>query len=248
VSSSLITDYLGSGLHSARPVTPTPPSGGFCMYYETDTGNTFAWNGTGWIQVNSSGVVTPAVVQVAVSALGSGNVSLGATFAAFPTTGNLLIGVVSDFSSSIINGTGWTPVVTGNGATNDGFGWGYKIAGASEPKLQTPSSEASNGAVVVWEVNLGCSPGIIVTLFNTSATAAVAYKTVKANQLVIGACNHLAAVAAPTMTNADHHSTVTGTTRTVTYWDFTPAATGAHTTTAVHSSSGPNTAWSMLLG
>lgn len=53
--SSLITDYLGYGTHAARPATPNVGSGVTVVYYETDTGNTFAWTGSGWAQLNGSG-------------------------------------------------------------------------------------------------------------------------------------------------------------------------------------------------
>lgn len=55
MTSTLIVDYLGRGTHAARPATPPIPSGGTAIYYETDTTNTFVWNGGAWLQMNGGG-------------------------------------------------------------------------------------------------------------------------------------------------------------------------------------------------
>lgn len=55
-SSTLITDYMGRGTHAARPASPNVPATGIAIYYETDTANTFVWNGSAWVQINGSGV------------------------------------------------------------------------------------------------------------------------------------------------------------------------------------------------
>ena len=48
---SVLTDYLGEGLASDRPVTlPIAPSA-LGLYYATDTGQFSLWNGTAWVNV-----------------------------------------------------------------------------------------------------------------------------------------------------------------------------------------------------
>jgi len=54
-NSALITDYLGYGTHAARPAAPNIGTGVTAVYYETDTGNTFAWSGAAWVQLNAAG-------------------------------------------------------------------------------------------------------------------------------------------------------------------------------------------------
>lgn len=57
--SSLMIDYLGYGTHAARPATPNTGTGVTVIYYETDTGNTFAWTGSAWVQINGAGTGGP---------------------------------------------------------------------------------------------------------------------------------------------------------------------------------------------
>jgi hypothetical protein len=48
MASTLITDYLGKGLTSARPASPPINSAACATYYATDTGIWWGWNGTAW--------------------------------------------------------------------------------------------------------------------------------------------------------------------------------------------------------
>jgi hypothetical protein len=48
MASTLITDYLGKGLQSARPVSPPVAASALAVYYATDTGIWWAWAGSGW--------------------------------------------------------------------------------------------------------------------------------------------------------------------------------------------------------
>lgn len=54
-SSSLVTDYVGRGTHANRPATPNLSAGATGIYYETDTTNTFVWNGSAWTTITASG-------------------------------------------------------------------------------------------------------------------------------------------------------------------------------------------------
>lgn len=87
-SSSRIIDYLGEGTHAARPVTPTLPTGGIGLYYETDTLATFLWNvaGAAWVQIAgpSVGSVTEVVAGLGLS---GGTITTSGTIAlASPVT------------------------------------------------------------------------------------------------------------------------------------------------------------------
>lgn len=72
--SSLIGDYVGRGLASARPVTPNISTGATAIYLSTDTGDVEIWDGTAWqpvggggggsIDVEDEGVVETAAATV----------------------------------------------------------------------------------------------------------------------------------------------------------------------------------------
>jgi hypothetical protein len=55
MTTTLITDYLGRGLLSARPSSVAVAAGAAAFYYATDTGNLSLWNGSSW--VNEAGGV-----------------------------------------------------------------------------------------------------------------------------------------------------------------------------------------------
>jgi hypothetical protein len=54
-SGTIITDYLGRGLLSARPATPPVPAGGMGFYYATDVVTLFLWDGSAWQPVGGAG-------------------------------------------------------------------------------------------------------------------------------------------------------------------------------------------------
>jgi hypothetical protein len=58
-----IVDYIGEGLASARPVTPTLTPGALGLYYATDTGAISLWDGSTWHGVNNQ----PVSLQWAIS-------------------------------------------------------------------------------------------------------------------------------------------------------------------------------------
>jgi hypothetical protein len=67
--SSLIVDYLGEGLASARPVSPNVSATVAAFYYATDTATLSVWNGTAWVDVGTPptqpytlGVFVPGVM------------------------------------------------------------------------------------------------------------------------------------------------------------------------------------------
>ncbi len=53
--STKITDYVGQGLHAARPAAPFIPTGGTALYAETDTGYVYAWVNGAWARVQGGG-------------------------------------------------------------------------------------------------------------------------------------------------------------------------------------------------
>lgn len=52
-TSSLITDYVGSGLFANRPATPLIAAGATAFYFATDTIVLYVWTGAAWIVAGS---------------------------------------------------------------------------------------------------------------------------------------------------------------------------------------------------
>lgn len=88
--SNLLVDYLGKGLHAARPASLTLASGATGIYYETDTGDTFAWDGSAWQQVNTGGAGTVTSI-VAGTGLSGGTITSTGTIS-IPSQGGLTAG------------------------------------------------------------------------------------------------------------------------------------------------------------
>lgn len=71
-SSTLIADYIGVGLHAARPSPPPITAPATAIYYETDTLNTFIWDGTStWVQMNAAGFAFNAGVSTGGNTVGT---------------------------------------------------------------------------------------------------------------------------------------------------------------------------------
>jgi hypothetical protein len=47
-ASTLVTDYMGSGVLANRPTTPPITAGATAFYYATDTRAMYQWNGSAW--------------------------------------------------------------------------------------------------------------------------------------------------------------------------------------------------------
>jgi hypothetical protein len=148
-NSTLITDYLGSGLAAARPATPNISSSGCALWYSTNTDVASIYTvADGWNSVGggTSPGTPPTIVQVASSVTASASITLGAA----PTNGNLLVCIAGAGGTSV--GAGWTSLV--NSSSGSDFSViAYKIAGASESATQTPLGSSSNVAMTVWEIH-----------------------------------------------------------------------------------------------
>lgn len=185
-----ITDFMSTGTLAARPATPTLGTGEIAVYYATDTLHMFVYvTGTGWVQIDSAGA--PAVVQFAqVTTRDS------ITLPAPPTQGNLLLGFLSDGTSTSI-GAGWS-LLRQTAQANDNTIIVFKIAGSGESATQSPNAHTGAGGTGgIVEVSLG---GIIdgndaeVTAANTQTLAVNA----KDGGLIIGAVMAVATTNLPT--------------------------------------------------
>lgn len=149
--STLITDYLGEGTHAARPTSPSVPTGGTAIYYETDTTNTFAWSGSAWVQINGTGGggVTAAIVQH--KAVDSASNS-GVTFTSAPTAGNILLAIIGKGTPTINTAAGWAIIGADAGGTTETT-VAIKVVGIGESATQNFASGAAAFAAVVYEIS-----------------------------------------------------------------------------------------------
>jgi hypothetical protein len=54
-ASTIIVDYLGVGLHADLPVSVNVPAACTAIFHETDTGDTYAWDGSAWVLISGVG-------------------------------------------------------------------------------------------------------------------------------------------------------------------------------------------------
>lgn len=114
MTTTLITDYVGRGSHAARPVTPDIPAGATALYYETDTGNSFVWTGSIWLQVNAgaaAGGLFSEIMSSAPTAAGTG-------FGTWLNQGSATVAdAATGIALNITSGNGSAHVVHGRLAT-----------------------------------------------------------------------------------------------------------------------------------
>lgn len=191
---------------------------------------------TAYVPTDAPAGGLPTIVQSAVSGV---SIASGVLLGTQPVEGNLLIAIVMDSGSSQINGSGWTQLHSEN-ASGDGFGYGYKIAGASESTTQEPTTDGNSGIVAVWEIS-DATPGLWTVNKDQNAltVGVVNYQTYVANQLVIGAIDREnTGVGAPiSVTGMDHHTVITGGGRGGLIFDFSPATVGLQTSEATYAGS-----------
>jgi hypothetical protein len=112
LTDSALNQFVTRGTNATRvATTPSPPtSASGYIFYETDTGNTYAWTGAAWAQINSGGTLTQISDQsptgtgvVSFTSLGSYNhlilMGLGASTVVATST-NIKLQFNSDTSTS----------------------------------------------------------------------------------------------------------------------------------------------------
>jgi hypothetical protein len=94
-ASSLVTDYLGRGLLSARPSNPNVPVGSSAYYHATDVKRMYGWDGSAWQGVNGleATLTKPLVADFSTQNMGSVTPTNG--------TGGIIINNLNGYT------TGW---------------------------------------------------------------------------------------------------------------------------------------------
>jgi hypothetical protein len=159
-----------------------------------------------------------------------------------------------DWQSCPINGSGWTQIFSSSGSW-DGFGWGYKIAGASESATQTPTTDTSGGSISVFEISQ-CNPGLWShTIDCTTSSVSQAVITTKPSQFCIGICDRQSStygIPSSVGSGVTVLATVSGTgsngTRDVTLFTFVPALSGSNNAVLNYSGSGDSVIGVIVVG
>ena len=227
-----LTDYLSQGLISARPATPPITGAAAAFYFATDTNTLSVYGGGAWHDVKGG---APALVQQK-AAVNTNSVTLGAA----PASGNLLLAITTDLGVSETASAGWTKI-SFQSAANDGAGFFWKIAGASESATQTPLTTLGTGSLTVFEIANATPAALSAVNVDLSGSAIAASLTAAktAGGLILGvACNRSASVAPSSITGATLLGpAVQGGSRTVQPFSVTAPVQGSNAVTANYATS-----------
>lgn len=144
--SSILVDYLGEGLASARPATPPISPTALAFYYSTDTLALELWDGSAWVAASSTGTVTSVVAGPGLAGgtiTNAGTISL-ATVAAGDllanTTTATAVPVATTLTGLLDNGIGSTQ---GDIIFRNGTAWVALGPGTSGEVLETGGAGAN---------------------------------------------------------------------------------------------------------
>lgn len=227
-ASTQITAYLGCGTHAARPTSPSVPAGCTALYAESDTGNTYAWSGAAWVQLNGGGGGGSAasIVHTGVTTTTS---SLGAvTMPAAPTAGNILLAFCNT-TGGLALGTGWHQLlVNSSGWDNCYVAW--KIAGSGESTSQTPYTGSGTASAVIYEIASG-NVGLNLATSGSGSSQSFSVTAGGTGQIFVGIADLAASSVTVSMSGATILGQTTFGSRTFAY--FSGTTTGASTTVTV---------------
>ena len=234
----LITNFMSTGTHAARPATPTLGTGEIALYYETDTLHMFAYVSGAWTQIDS---VSAGAALVQNKSVILASHATGITLAVAPTQHNLLIALVADESTSPTAAAGWT-LITSASAAHDGYGILWKLAGAGESTTQTPCSDTHAGTITMFEIS-NAAPGACTAVTEFSGTSIPETPT---NTKATGGGGIIVGVYVNRTTNAptsitgtgvSADNTASGSSRYAAAFHISPAVNGTNTVTAAYAGS-----------
>jgi hypothetical protein len=154
MASTLIADYVGRGLASARPSSPSVGTGATSVYIATDTGAVSLWDGSAWVTVgSSSGVNTWSGAQRLTPVALTDAATVAVDFALannFTLTigGNRTLGN----PTNCVAGQGGQIVITqdGTGSRTLAYGSNWKFPGGTAPVLTTTAAAVDILSYYAW--------------------------------------------------------------------------------------------------
>ena len=167
---SLITDFLGVGLHSARPATPNVATGCTAMYYETDTSKLFAWDGSAWQLVTNVSPTFSGLGDVSLSGLANNdllryqtsdskwhNATVNTVGALLTTLGTIGTGVWQATKVGLAYG-GTNLDMTATGGTNKFLK--QNSAGGAITVVTVAAADLSDGTTGTGSIVMSASPAL----------------------------------------------------------------------------------------
>lgn len=169
----------------------------------------------------------PTIIQDVVAS--NASLATGIVVTA-PTQNNLLLAFCFSTGSQNVAGAGWLTLFNGTSGTYDTAIF-YKIAGAGESTIQTPTSVASSGEISFYEIHNGAISVGSETVSFSSAAPTVAVECTKASMIAVGAVADNSGATTATFTNATlgQHA---GAPRSINSFNNTGPAQGSTTITA----------------
>lgn len=202
--SSILVDYLGEGLASARPATPPISPTALAFYYSTDTHVLELWNGAAWVAASATGTVTSVVAgtglaggtitnagTISLATIAAGDLLANTTTAAAVPVATPLTGVLDNSVGStqgdIIfrNGTAWVALAPGTS------GQVLETGGAGANPSWQPAPATGVSSVVA---GTGLAGGTI------TSTGTISLATIAIGDLLANTGTAVAAPVATTLT------------------------------------------------
>lgn len=160
MTTTLITDYLGRGLASARPASVLIAPGGLALWYSTDTDEVDKWNGSAWVAMakpRNKGVMLAQFVLGTIVSNGGFDFAYKAPYAGTVTSLDSVAGTGTFTLAVKINGTnitGLAAVAVGSAANTaatgaDTFAAGDTISGTISAATGAPT-DAVLSLNVTW--------------------------------------------------------------------------------------------------
>lgn len=160
MTTTLITDYLGRGLASARPSSVLVAAGALALWYSTDTDEVDKWDGSAWVALarpRNKGVMLAQFVLGTIVSNGSFDFAYKAPYAGTVTSLDSISGTGTFTLAVKINGTNVTSLsaVAVSSAANtvatgaDTFAAGDTISGTISAASGSPT-DAVLSLNVTW--------------------------------------------------------------------------------------------------
>lgn len=152
MTDSALEQFVTRGTAAARAATtPSPPlsSSGY-FWFETDTGNSYAWDGSAWVKINTGGGL------VLISEVVTSGSQASVNFTSIPSTYRDLVVRVTGRGTNASNTV--QVLVRFNGDTANNYDWeSYDISTASA------ANNVNNQNLAVSSVLIGALPGSSAT-------------------------------------------------------------------------------------
>lgn len=181
MTDSALNYYLASGTNAARlaftPSPPTPASGPGMLYiwYETDTGNTYAYHGGSWSKVNTGGGGSGGLYDISMGVPAAGSLTVVGDTTHHTLTQNGTAGLNVKYTSnagSVREITGWKLAITAPSPYQFAILVAMNMSDQNYYGAEAGFYNSSNGKFRTFNISTTVSPGIETwTAYNNRVSA-----------------------------------------------------------------------------